>query len=96
MTAENQALQLGATREEALQAARDWYYFGPIAKAIDKLNRENNSMVRYEDYANYEGMWYEHKDMPHTTFMGIDFFLYRSHLYPGRCVSPGSEHHPEF
>lgn len=74
MTAEAQALQLGATREEALRAARDWYYLGPIAREIDRMNRENDGMVRYEDYANYEGRWYEGEELPHTTFMGVDFY----------------------
>lgn len=35
MRAEQEALNLGATREQALQAARDWYYTGPIAVAIE-------------------------------------------------------------
>jgi len=86
INAERKALQLGATREEALQAARDWYYFGPIAKAIDKLNRENDGMIRYEDYANYEGLWYEQKDMPHTTFMGIDFYTDPTYTQAGVLV----------
>ena len=86
MTAEAQALQLGATREEALRAARDWYYLGPIAREIDRMNRENNGMVRYEDYANYEGRWYEGEELPHTTFMGVDFYTDGTYTQAGLLI----------
>ena len=84
--AERQALQLGFSREEALQAARDWYYFGPIAEAVDLLNRENGGPVRYADYAEYEGYWVEQEDMPHTTFMGIDFYVDQTYTQAGVLI----------
>lgn len=84
--AEREALQLGLSREEALQAARDWYYFGPIAEAVDRMNRENGGPMRYADYADYEGYWVEQEDMPHTTFMGIDFYTDQTYTQAGILV----------
>ena len=86
MRAEQEALNLGATREQALQAARDWYYMGPIAVAIDKLCRENGGMMRYEDYADYSGFWTEERDLPQTNFMGVDFYADPTYTQAGVLI----------
>jgi gamma-glutamyltranspeptidase/glutathione hydrolase len=61
--AEDAALRAGATRADALRAARDVYYKGPIARAIarfaaetavlDHSGRANRGLIAYEDLANY-------------------------------------------
>ena len=86
MRVEQVALALGATREDALQAARDWYYTGPIAEAIDKIMRENDGMLRYEDYADYTGFWSEQEDLPQTNFMGVDFYTDPTYTQAGVLV----------
>jgi gamma-glutamyltranspeptidase/glutathione hydrolase len=41
-------------RSEALRAARDVFYKGEIARALDKFSQENGGLIRYEDLAAYE------------------------------------------
>jgi len=43
--AEQKALEEGKSRSEALKAARDYFYKGPIAKAIVKWNQENEIYI---------------------------------------------------
>ncbi len=62
--AEDAALRSGASRRDALQAARDVFYKGPIARAIahfaaetavlDHSGRANRGLIAYEDLANYK------------------------------------------
>jgi gamma-glutamyltranspeptidase / glutathione hydrolase len=42
-------------RSKAMQAARDVFYKGEIAHALDKFSRENDGLIRYEDLAGYRG-----------------------------------------
>ncbi len=49
--AEKKALAAGATREAAIDAVRDYFYRGEIAKKIDAFSRANNGLLRYEDFA---------------------------------------------
>lgn len=72
--AEQAALAAGKSRHEALIAARDEFYKGGFAKAIDQFARDTGGFTRWADYAAYQGYWVEQGDMPHTTFMGIDFY----------------------
>ncbi len=72
--AEQAALAAGKSRHEALMAARDAFYLGGFAKAIDQFSRDTGGFTRWSDYAAYKGQWVEQADMPHTTFMGIDFY----------------------
>lgn len=74
MNAEQAALAAGATRSDALLAARDEFYKGNFAKAIDQFSKDTGGWTRYADYANYQGQWYEQEQVPHTTFMGVDFY----------------------
>jgi gamma-glutamyltranspeptidase/glutathione hydrolase len=52
--AEKKALSTGATRVQAIDAVRDYFYRGEIAKAIDKFSKENKGLLRYEDMAAFK------------------------------------------
>jgi len=51
VAAEKAALAKGATRVAAIDAVRDYFYRGEIAKKIDAFNKANNGLLRYEDMA---------------------------------------------
>ncbi len=55
--AETRALTNGASREDALAAARDYFYTGPIAEKIVRFHEENNGLFSREDLATYAGAW---------------------------------------
>ena len=57
--AEQSALDTGATREEALQAVRDYFYQGSIAKRIAAFHEEKGGLMTYDDLAAYTGGWEE-------------------------------------
>lgn len=40
-------------RSRAMEAARDVFYKGEIARALDEFSRANGGLIRYEDLANY-------------------------------------------
>lgn len=69
--AEQKALKSGFSRRAALEAARDVFYKGEIAQAIDKFFRENGGLFRYDDLANWRGHWSEPF---HTTYRGVDIY----------------------
>lgn len=49
--AEKKALQAGDSRAAAIDAVRNYFYRGEIAKKIDAFSRANNGLLRYEDFA---------------------------------------------
>ncbi|MGH9666279.1 MAG: gamma-glutamyltransferase family protein, partial [Bryobacteraceae bacterium] len=49
--AEKKALAAGATRAAAIDAVRDYFYRGEIARKLDAFMRANNGLLRYEDMA---------------------------------------------
>ncbi len=51
--AEKRALENGASREAAIDAVRDLFYRGDIARKIGQFVRENGGLLRYEDLAAY-------------------------------------------
>ena len=51
--AEKKALQKGANREAAIDAVRDFFYRGDIARKIGQFVEENGGLLRYEDFAAY-------------------------------------------
>ena len=59
MEAERQALAEGGSRSEGIRAARDAFYKGDPARAVDEFFREHGGIVRYEDLAEYESRWTE-------------------------------------
>ena len=48
---EKRALAAGAGRVKAIDAVRDLFYRGDIARRIDRFSRENNGLLRYDDMA---------------------------------------------
>jgi len=72
IAAEDKALAGGADRVAGIQAARDAFYKGDPARAVDRYFREQDGLVRYEDLAGYEGGWME---PIHTEFMGHDIYV---------------------
>jgi gamma-glutamyltranspeptidase / glutathione hydrolase len=57
--AEQSALHEGLTREEALDAVRDFFYTGPLAEEIVTFHEDNGGLITREDLADYEGGWEE-------------------------------------
>lgn len=51
VAAEQTALKGGADRAAAIDAVRDLFYRGDIARRIDAFSRENKGLLRYEDMA---------------------------------------------
>jgi gamma-glutamyltranspeptidase/glutathione hydrolase len=49
--AEKKALAKGAGRAAAIDAVRDYFYRGEIAKKIDEFNRAHDGLMRYDDLA---------------------------------------------
>ncbi len=70
--AERSALAGGGTRSEGIRAARDAFYKGEPARAVDRFFDEHvDGQMTYEDMAGYEGAW----DEPlHTTYRGYDVY----------------------
>ncbi len=56
---EQKALLEGATRNQALEAVRDYFYKGEIADKIVALHEEKGGLITKEDLANYQGGWEE-------------------------------------
>ena len=44
----------GATREAAIDAVRDYFYRGEIARKIDAFIKANGGLLRYEDMAAFK------------------------------------------
>jgi gamma-glutamyltranspeptidase/glutathione hydrolase len=49
--AEKKALTAGGTRTAGIDAVRDYFYRGEVAKKIDAFSKANNGLLRYEDMA---------------------------------------------
>lgn len=49
--AEARALKGGASRQAGIDAVRDYFYRGAIARKIDEFSRANGGLLRYEDMA---------------------------------------------
>jgi gamma-glutamyltranspeptidase/glutathione hydrolase len=72
MEAEQRTLAGGGTRSEGIRAARDAFYKGEPARAVDTFFAEHvDGQMTYADMAGYEGAW----DEPlHTTYRGYDVY----------------------
>src|SRR5262249_44736003 len=51
--AERKALAAGRSRVEAIDAVRDYFYRGEIARKIDAFSKDNRGLIRYEDMAEF-------------------------------------------
>ncbi|MDE3196411.1 MAG: gamma-glutamyltransferase, partial [Acidobacteriota bacterium] len=69
--AEKKALSAGATREAAIDAVRDYFYRGEIAKKIDAFSKANRGLLRYEDMAAFH---LEPEEPVSTVFHGITVY----------------------
>ena len=52
--AEKKALASGASRQAAIDAVRDYFYRGDIARKIDAFSKANGGLLRYEDMAAFK------------------------------------------
>src|SRR5713226_2554539 len=52
--AEKKALASGANRAAAIDAVRDYFYRGEIARKIDAFSKANNGLLRYADMAAFK------------------------------------------
>jgi gamma-glutamyltranspeptidase/glutathione hydrolase len=69
--AEKKALAAGATRIAAIDAVRDQFYRGEIAKKIDEFSKANNGLLRYEDMAAFH---LQPEDAVSTEFHGMHVY----------------------
>ncbi len=53
MRAEREALEAGRSREDAIDAVRDFFYRGPIAREISEFVEDSGGLLRYEDFASF-------------------------------------------
>ena len=66
--AERAALGRGATREQAIEAGRDAFYKGPIARAMTAAVREAGGVMTDEDLAGYHGRIEEPASAPYRGY----------------------------
>jgi len=66
--AEKKALAAGAGREAAIDAVRDYFYRGEVAKQIDAFSKANKGLLRYEDMAAFK---LEPEEPVSTEFHGL-------------------------
>ncbi len=52
--AEKKALASGASRQAAIDAVRDYFYRGDVARKIDAFSKANGGLLRYEDMAAFK------------------------------------------
>ncbi len=69
--AEKKALAAGKSRVAAIDAVRDYFYRGEIARKIDAFSKENNGLLRYEDMAAFR---LEPEEPVSTTFHGYEVY----------------------
>src|ERR1043165_1292886 len=68
---EKKALASGASRAKAIDAVRDFFYRGDIARRIDQFSKANNGLLRYEDMAAFK---LEPEEPVSTTFHGYTVY----------------------
>ena len=68
---EKKALAAGETRAKAIDAVRDYFYRGEIARKIDAFSKAHNGLLRYQDMAAFH---VEPEDAISTTFKGYTVY----------------------
>jgi len=68
VAAEKKALAAGAKREAAIDAVRDYFYRGEVARKIDAFSKANGGLLRYEDMAAFK---LTPEEPLSTTFRGL-------------------------
>ncbi|MEZ5398226.1 MAG: gamma-glutamyltransferase [Bryobacteraceae bacterium] len=69
--AEQRALKSGASRAVAIDAVRDYFYRGEIAKKIDQFVKEHNGLLRYDDMAAFK---LQPEEAATTTYRGYEVY----------------------
>jgi len=69
--AEQAATQAGGSRNDGLQAVRDYFYKGPLAQAIVAMEQQQGGLITAEDLANYSGAW---EDPIHGSYGDYTFY----------------------
>lgn len=69
--AETAALQGGADRNRALQAAYDYFYSGPIAQEMTRFSEAGGGWLRMTDMRDYRPQW---KAPVTTNYRGVDVY----------------------
>ncbi len=69
--AEKKALAAGKDRKLAIDAVRDYFYRGEIARKIDEFSRKNKGLLRYEDFAAFH---LTPEDAYSTEFHGVKVY----------------------
>ena len=68
---EKKALASGANRQAAIDAVRDYFYRGEIARKIDAFSKANGGLLRYEDMAAFK---LEPEEALSTTYHGYTVY----------------------
>ncbi len=71
IAAEKAARAKGADRAAGIQAVRDYFYRGEVARKIDAFCRANGGLLRYEDLAAFR---LEPEEPLHTTYKGYEVY----------------------
>lgn len=69
--AERKALKGGADRGGGIEAVRDHFYRGDIARRIDAFSKSNNGLLRYEDMAAFH---LTAEEAPSTNYRGYQVY----------------------
>ena len=96
--AEKKALAAGANRAAAIDAVRDYFYRGEIARKIDAFSKANGGLLRYEDMAAFK---LQAEDAVSTTYHG--YTVYKPGFWsqgPAMLeilnILDGYDNHPQF
>jgi gamma-glutamyltranspeptidase/glutathione hydrolase len=68
---EKKALAAGSTRAKAIDAVRDYFYRGEIARKIDEFSKASGGLLRYEDMAAFR---LQPEEPVSTTFRGYTVY----------------------
>jgi gamma-glutamyltranspeptidase / glutathione hydrolase len=95
---EKKALAAGATRVAAIDAVRDYFYRGEIARKIDAFSRANGGLLRYEDMAAFK---LEPEEPVSTTYRGYrvykpGFWSQGPAMLEILNILEGYDDHPQF
>jgi gamma-glutamyltranspeptidase / glutathione hydrolase len=69
--AEQRALKSGASRSAAIDAIRDYFYRGEVARKIDAFSKANGGLLRYEDMAAFR---IKPEEPEHVTYRGYTVY----------------------
>jgi gamma-glutamyltranspeptidase/glutathione hydrolase len=69
--AEQKALAAGKNRTAGIDAVRDFFYRGDIARRIDAFSRDNRGLLRYEDLAEFK---LQPEDAVSTNYRGYEVY----------------------